>query len=590
MKAKELKQTFLAFFEQQQHAIIPSASLIPDNDNTVLFTTAGMQPLTPYLMGQPHPLGKRIANVQKCIRTGDIDDVGDATHTTFFEMLGNWSLGDYFKKDSITWSFLFLTQHLHIPVNRLAVTCFEGDTNSPKDEESAEIWKSLGIPAQRIAFLGKEDNWWGPVGTTGPCGPDTEIFYWKRNDIPAPAIYDPTDNNWVEIWNNVFMQYEKLSDGTLIELKQKNVDTGMGVERVTMALQGKDDVYATELFTPIFEQLTQLSNKAYTQQTQKSFRIIADHMRASVFLLGDERQITPSNTDQGYILRRFIRRTIRHGLLLDLQTSFTHTLAQTIIEMYQDEYPRLAQKKAFIVEQLELEEQKFRKTIEKGIQEFNRVAQKLQEHKQTMISGKTAFLLFQSYGFPLEMIQEIAEEQKLSVDIQGFEQAYETHKQASKKGAEQKFKGGLADDSHMTIKLHTATHILNQALRNVIDKNITQKGSNITPERLRFDFNFDRKLTPEELTAIENEVNRVINLQLDISTYETTPQQAQQQGAQSEFGARYPDKVTVYDVGTYAKEICMGPHVNNTKELGHFKIIKEEASAAGIRRIKAILQ
>ncbi|MBN2420999.1 alanine--tRNA ligase [Candidatus Woesearchaeota archaeon] len=592
MTAKQLKEMYLKFFESKGHKIVPSASLAPENDPTVLFTTAGMHPLVPFLMGEPHPLGKRIVNVQKCIRTQDIDEVGDSTHTTFFEMLGNWSLGDYFKKEAIEWSFEFLTspKWLGLDKNRLSVTCFEGNENAPKDEEAAKIWMKCGIPKERIAFLPKENNWWGPAGETGPCGPDTEMFYWKPNDKKAPKVFNPDDSNWVEIWNDVFMQYEKTRDGSYREMKSKNVDTGMGVERTAMVLQGYEDIFQTELFKPIIDKISEISGKKPTKENLQSFRVITDHTRASTFILGDEREIVPSNREQGYILRRFIRRAMKSGINLGIEKDFLGDLAKLIIDMYKDLYPLLEKKRSKIIKELTSEEQKFRLTLINGIKEFQKIAATAMQSEKRTISGKDAFLLFQSFGFPVEMTMEMAHESDLIVDTKEYKEEYEKHQELSRVGAEQKFKGGLSDSGVTTTKLHTATHLLNEALRKLIDPKITQKGSNITAERLRFDFNFDRKLTAEEIKAVEDEVNRVIKQGIEVKREEMTPEDAKAQGAQAEFGARYPPKVSVYSVGKYSKEICMGPHVKNTKEIGVFKIIKEESSAAGIRRIKAIVE
>lgn len=585
MKAQQLKQKYIQFFKSKSHAFIPSAPLIPEHDPSVLFTTAGMHPLVPFLLGQKHPLGKRIVNVQKCMRTQDIDEVGDATHTTFFEMLGNWSFGDYFKKEAIEWSFEFLTSKkwLHLPLDRLAVSCFQGDKNAPKDEESATIWKMLGIPTARIAFLPKEDNWWGPAGESGPCGPDTEMFYWV-SDAKPPAKFDPKDKNWVEIWNDVFMEYTKTKDGKYLPLQQKNVDTGLGVERVTMVLQGKKTVFDTELFQPIFAKISKLGQIEPTAKNIISFRIIADHMRAATFILGDERSVTPGNVDQGYILRRYIRRTIRHGKKLGLPDGFCNQIAAVVITAYKKEYPLLEEKKVFILAELQKEEEKFEQTLEKGLKEFAKMS------IQKKISGTDAFLLFQSYGFPLEITEELAEEKGITVDVEGYLAEYEKHQQLSRLGAEKKFKGGLSEESPQTIRYHTATHILNEALRKVISPDIKQRGSNITPERLRFDFSFDRKLTAEEIKKVEQEVNRVITAALSVERKEMSKEEAIKIGAQMEFGHKYPERVSVYFIGNYSKEFCGGPHVRNTKELGTFRIVKEESSSAGVRRIKAILE
>jgi len=588
MKAFELKQKYLQFFQSKGHAIIPSAPLIPDNDPTVLFTTAGMHPLVPFLMGQAHPLGKRLTDVQKCLRTDDIDEVGDYCHHTFFQMLGNWSLGDYFKKDAIEMSFEFLTKVLKLQKNRLAVTCFIGDHDAPKDTESYQIWWGLGVEPERIAFLPKKDNWWGPAGESGPCGPDTEMFYWVPNDTPAPKKFDPKDARWVEIWNDVFMQYNKTKEGKFLPLQQKNVDTGMGLERTAAILQGFGDNYRTELFWPIIQEIEDMTGKCYDEYT-KPLRIIADHIRAAVFILGDERSVVPSNVDQGYILRRFIRRVVRQmkSLGVDINTVNTNSvLAHKVIDIYAPEYPILEEKRDFIIFELDKEEEKFKKTLEQGLKEFEKMAAKTSE-----ISGKDAFLLFQSYGFPIEMTHELAIEKGIKVDVTGFKQEFEHHQELSRVGAEKKFKGGLSEANADTTKLHTATHLLNEALRKIVSSEIKQKGSNITPERLRFDFNFDRKLSEEELKQVEHEVNRVIKEGLKVVREEMPVKQAFDSGAHGEFGAKYPERVSVYTVGdNYSKEICMGPHVQNTKELGHFKIQKEESVAAGIRRIKAVLE
>ncbi|MBT4935967.1 alanine--tRNA ligase [Candidatus Woesearchaeota archaeon] len=582
MKAKELKKKYLDFFKSKGHAIIPSAPLIPEHDPSVLFTTAGMHPLVPFLVGQVHPLGNKVASVQKCMRTGDIDEVGDSTHNTFFEMLGNWSFGDYFKEEAIAMSFEFLTRVLKIPLSHLAVTCFIGDEDAPRDETSATKWKQLGISTERIAFLDKEDNWWGPAGSTGPCGPDSEMFYWVGKDKP-PKEFDTDDDRWVEIWNDVFMEYNKTQEGKYVPLSQKNVDTGLGVERVTAILQGKDEIYQTELFLPIIRDIERITKKKYEDNT-KAMRIIADHMRASVFILGDERGAVPSNVDQGYILRRFIRRAIRHLKSLGVKDINTSIFAEKIIDMYKDEYPLLEEKRNFILDELHKEEERFTKTLEMGLRKFETMTA-----VSDTISGKDAFLLFQSYGFPIEMTRELAEEKGVSVAESAFAVEFEKHQELSRVGAEKKFKGGLSDASEETTRLHTATHLLNEALKTVLKTDIRQKGSNITAERLRFDFNFDRKLTSEELQAVEDEVNRVIQLQLDVEREEMSLEDALASGAHGEFGAKYPAKVSVYSVGDYSKEICMGPHVKNTSELGTFKIKKEQSISAGTRRIKAVL-
>jgi len=583
ISTKQLKKKYIEFFKSKGHVIIPSASLIPLNDPSVLFNTAGMQPLVPFLLGQKHPLGKRLVNIQKCLRTVDFDNIGDDSHHTFFQMLGNWSLGDYFKKESISWSFEFLTspKWLNLPLSKLAFTVYEGDKTVPRDEESAQIWKDLGVPKERIAYLGK-DNFWS-AGETGPCGPSTEIFYWK-GEQEAPKKFDPKDDTWVEIWNNVFITYNRTGTSKLEELQQKNVDTGMGFERTLAVISGKKSAYETDLFQPIIKEVENISGKTYHDQ-KKNMRIICDHIRAATFLIGDQNGIVPSNVDQGYILRRLIRKAVRLGKLIGIENNFTAELSKIVIAEYADSYPELKENEQKIINELNKEENKFKTTLEKGLKEFERMALSMAD-----IDAKSAFLLYQSYGFPIEMIEELAREKDRSVDRKGFDEEYKKHQELSRVGAEQKFKGGLSESSEITIKLHTATHLLNEALRKVVSAEIKQKGSNITPERLRFDFNFDRKLTEEEVKKVEEEVNRVIKEAMLVVKEEMSPQEAIKKGAQAEFGTRYPDKVSVYSVGKYSKEICMGPHVANTKEIGKFKILKEESSAAGVRRIKATIE
>lgn len=584
MKAKELRKKFFDFFKEKEHTLISSASLIPEHDPTVLFTTAGMHPLVPYLMGQKHPGGKRIVNVQKCIRTDDIDEVGDPSHLTFFEMLGNWSLGDYWKKEAIEWSYEFLTSKkwLGLDKEKISVTVFAGDEDAPKDEESAEIWKSLGIPEDKIYFLPKKDNWWGPAGATGPCGPDTEMFFdtgaekCSKDCIPGCGC-----GKYFEIWNDVFMQYNKTEKGTYEPLSQKNVDTGMGVERTIAMLQDKKNVFDIELFKPLIEKI----EKHSVDKSQGSARMIADHIKAATFILAEN--IPPSNLDQGYILRRLVRKSIRHFRLLGIEKeNFTVELAKEVIHIYKDVYPELKKNKDFITDELKKEEEKFKRTLETGLREFNKLAKK----EKKKISGKEAFLLFQSYGFPIEMTRDLAKEKVISVDEKDFHKEFKKHQDLSRVGAEKRFKGGLADSTDQSKKLHTATHLLNEALRKVLKKeDIIQKGSNITPERLRFDFNFDRKLTKEELKKVEDLVNEVIKKELPVNKQEITYEEAKKQKIQGVFEDKYEEKVSVYSVGDFSKELCGGPHVENTKELGHFKIKKEESSAAGIRRIKAVL-
>ncbi len=583
MKAKELRDLYLKFFELKGHAIISSASLIPSNDASVLFNTAGMQPLVPYLSGSlgVHPLGKRLTNVQKCLRTVDFENIGDNTHHTFFQMLGNWSLGDYFKKEAISWSFEFLTgkKWLDIPLKKLAFTVYEGDKTVPRDEESYGLWRSLGVAEKRIAFLGK-DNFW-IAGEVGPCGPSTEMFYWT-GEGEAQEKFDPNDNQWVEIWNDVFMTYHKAADGSVSGLKQKNVDTGMGLERTLAVLNGKKSAYETDLFSGLILELEKISGKRYVTH-QREMRIVADHIRAAVFILGDENAVMPSNVDRGYILRRLIRRAVRYGKMLGVNGLFLKQLATVVVAEYGGMYPELLKNTGRVYTELHKEEDKFEKTLENGLREFERMVILGQ------ISGVNAFLLFQSYGFPLEMTEELAHEKKIVVDVKGFLAEYEKHKELSRVGAEKKFKGGLADTSEVVVRMHTATHLLNEALRKVISVGIHQRGSNITPERLRFDFSFERKLTPEEVKRVENEVNRVIVADVEVVRKEMARSEAEKLGAQAEFGVKYPDRVSVYFVGDYSKEFCGGPHVSHTGEIGKFKIVKEEACAAGVRRIKAVV-
>lgn len=583
---EELIKKYLEFFEKKNHKIIPSASLIPANDPTVLFTTAGMHPLVPYLLGQKHPLGKRLVNAQKCVRTGDIEEVGDTTHHTFFEMLGNWSLGDYWKKESIHYSYEFLTKSLQLPKERLAVTCFAGDSDAPRDTESEKAWKELGIPEDRIAFLPKKNNWWGPAGQTGPCGPDTEIFYWSSS-TKTPKKFDPEDKRWVEIWNNVFMEYEKTPAGYM-KAKQKNVDTGMGVERTLAALSNREDNYETSSFAPLIESIEELSDKEYQDYTRE-MRIIADHMRAATFMVADG--VLPSNVERGYVLRRLLRRAIVYSrkLNIDATKPLTKILVEAVVDTY-NSYPELKEKRKFIESTLAAEENKFEKTLAAGMKEFEKFA------RNKHITGEEAFLLFQSYGFPLEMTVEFAHEKKIKIDVIGFEEAYKKHQALSKTASAGSFKSGLADHSEQTTRLHTATHLLNEALRHVLGSDVKQRGSNITPERLRFDFNFSRKLTEEEIKTLEKLVNAKIKAHLPVIRTEESFKQAIKDGAQAEFGHKYPDKVSVYTIedkkderGWFSKEICTGPHVKNTQDLGTFKIIKEESAAAGIRRIKAVV-
>ncbi len=580
MTADKLREKYLKFFAKKGHTIIPSSSLIPENDPTVLFTTAGMHPLVPYLLGQTHPAGQRLTNVQKCIRTSDIDEVGDDWHLTFFEMLGNWSLGDYFKKETIEFSFEFLTKELKLPIAKLAISCFEGEAqnNIPQDQESAELWRSLGIPAERIVFLDRAENWWGPAGQTGPCGPDTEMFYWSSSETP-PANFDPTDKRWVEIWNDVFMQYNKTAAGKYEELSQKNVDTGMGLERTIAVLAEKKSIYQTELFEPIISQIEKLA----TTPNILSTRIITDHLRTATFILGDQKGISPSNLGQGYILRRLIRRAIRHGRMIGITKPFTWDIAKIIVKNYAKQYPELKENKKFIEEQLNTEEDKFTQTLEKGLKKFAKLSTK-------DISGADAFILFSSYGFPLEMTLELAAENGIKVDQQGFNEEFQKHQELSRTASAGKFKGGLADHSEQITKLHTATHLLLAALRKVLGDHVFQKGSNITAERLRLDFSHPDKLTPEQMKQVQDLVNEQINKKIPVTSHEVSIKQAKAESAMGVFEHKYTNRIKVYSIGNFSKEICGGPHISNTGELGSFKIIKEESSSAGVRRIKAVVE
>ena len=582
MNSAELRQKYLDFFKKQGHKIIPSASLVPENDPTVLFTTAGMHPLVPYLLGEKHPEGKRLADAQKCIRTDDIDDVGDDTHNTFFEMLGNWSLGDYWKEEAIKWSFEFLTKKLEIPLERLAVSCFEGDKDATKDEESAGIWQSLGIKKERIAFLPKKDNWWGPAGQTGPCGPDSEMFYWKLNDIPAPEYFDADDKNWVEIWNDVFMQYVKDIDGNFNPAKQKNVDTGMGLERTLAILNGKENIYETDLFLPIILKIEEISGKKYSEN-KKAFRIIADHVKASTFLLAA--LVEPSNLGRGYILRRLIRRAVRYGKQIGIKGNFIEKIYPAVLEIYICAYPEIETKGAFILEQFKAEEEKFKETLENGLKEFS---------KLSSVSGKDAFDLYQTYGFPIEITQELAKEKGINIDIEEFKKELEKHQELSRTASAGMFKGGLADHSEITTKYHTATHLLLAGLRKFLGDHVFQKGSNITAERLRFDFSHSEKLTGEQINDVENFVNGIIEKDLPVVMEEMTLDKAKELNAMGVFESKYGEKVKVYTIGSpenpVSREICGGPHVEHTGVLGHFKIQKEESSSSGVRRIKAVLE
>lgn len=578
----KIKDLYIDFFVSKGHKQIPSSPVVPENDPSVLFNTAGMQPLIPYLMGEPHPYGTRLCDYQKCIRTNDLDEIGDTTHHTFFEMLGNWSLGDYFKDESITWSFEFLTKVLNIPVEKLAVTVFAGNDLIPFDEVSYNKWLSLGIKKERIAKTAL-DNFW-IAGASGPCGPDTEIFYFRSNE-EAPETFDPEDDRWVEIWNNVFMQYYKDENGTVTELPKKNVDTGMGVERITTVLEGVDDNYKSSIWSDVIDLISDIAGLPY-EGNEKSMRIIADHIRTAVFISSDPAGIKPSNTDQGYILRRLIRRAIRHAkkLGIDISSNWEEQIARLIIEKYQSYYSELSQNKQVVLDVLKNEKEKFNRTLEKGLREFNKVSNK-------DIDGDVAFHLYDTYGFPIELTEELAKDAGISVDIKGFNEKFKAHQELSRTASAGKFKGGLAGNSEIETKYHTATHLLNAALKQVVGPDVHQKGSNITDERMRFDFSCDHKLSDEEKIETENLVNKWIQEGLDVSFQEMTKEDAIKSGAECMFIEKYPDIVTVYTIGdNVSKELCGGPHVKNTSELGHFKITKEEASSAGVRRIKAILE
>lgn len=575
-----LKDLYINYFVSKGHKQIPSAPVVPENDPSVLFNTAGMQPLIPYLMGQPHPYGTRLVDYQKCIRTNDLDAIGDTTHHTFFEMLGNWSLGDYFKDESISYSFEFLTKVLNIPIERLAVTVYAGDKNIPFDEVSHNKWLSLGIPEKRIART-VEDNFW-IAGTSGPCGPDTEIFYFRSND-EIPEVFDPEDDRWVEIWNNVFMEFYKDENGNVTELPKKNVDTGMGYERATAVLEGVLDNYTSSVWKDVIDLISDMAKKPYIGN-EESMRIIADHIRTAVFISADPASIKPSNTDQGYILRRLIRRAIRHAkkLEIDISSDWEQRIAKLIISKYKKYYSELTENESVVLEVLKNEKEKFNRTLEKGLREFNKVSNK-------DIDAETAFHLYDTYGFPIELTEELAHDAKIKVDTLGFKERFKKHQELSRTASAGKFKGGLAGNSEIETKYHTATHLLNAALKVVVDKNVHQKGSNITDERMRFDFSCDHKLTDEEKKKTEDLVNEWIKEGLDVTVKEMSKSDAINSGAECMFIEKYPDIVTVYSIGNVSKELCGGPHVKNTSELGHFKIIKEEASSAGVRRIKAVL-
>ena len=599
MTANELRSKYIEFFKSKNHAEISGQSLIPENDPSVLFTMAGMHPLVPYLLGEKHPAGTRLTDYQKCIRTGDIDEVGDPSHLTCFEMLGNWSLGDYFKKESIAFSYEFLTspKWLSLDPKMLSVTVFAGDENAPRDEEAAGYWKENGIPEDKIAYLPASDNWWA-AGPTGPCGPDTEIFYWVGEGLPPKGSNKGTDSaNWMEIWNNVFMQYNRVDEKTLLPLEKKNVDTGMGLERTNCILQGKNSVYLTEVFQPIIAEIEKLTSYKYgsDEEKDKSVRIIADHIRASVFILGDQRGVSPSNVGAGYVLRRLIRRSVRHGLKLGIDRGFLAELAVPVIENFKNAYPELAENSEKINRELTAEENKFRDTLKKGEAEFQKLLPNLMKNPKKEISGKVAFRLYDTFGYPLELTQELGAEHGFTVDVEGFKEAEKKHQEASKSLDAGKAKGGLAEQTDVTTKYHTATHLLQQALVDVLGNQVAQKGSNIDNERMRFDFTFERPMTPEEIKKVEDIVNQKIKEDLPVTMEIMTVQDAVDQGARALFTNKYGESVKVYTIGRnpktdwFSKEVCGGPHVQHTAQIGDFKIVKEQSSSAGVRRIRAVI-
>lgn len=595
MDANELRSKYIEFFKSKGHAQIQGKSLIPDNDPTVLFTTAGMHPLVPYLLGEPHPAGTRLTDYQKCIRTGDIDAVGDPSHLTYFEMLGNWSLGDYFKEGAITMSFEFLTdpKWLGIPIEKIGVTVFAGEEGIPRDDESAAIWKRLGIPEERIRFLPREDNWWGPAGTTGPCGPDTEMFI----DTGRPACGPDCGpgckcGKWLEVWNDVFMQYNKTAEGTYEPLARKCVDTGMGIERTVTILNGKKSVYDTEIFAPLIAAVERISGYTYGSDAEKdkSVRIICDHGRAATFILGDPKAVSPSNVGAGYVLRRLIRRAVRHGRKLGIDRLFLTEIAEAVVEKFAAPYPELAENRSRIMEELQQEEQKFLETLQKGEHEFEKLLPNLLKDPRKIISGRLAFKLYDTYGFPIELTGELAAEHGMTINREEFDEAFKKHQELSRAGSEQVFKGGLADHGEQAIKYHTATHLLHKALRIVLGDHVAQKGSNITAERMRFDFSHPAPMTPEEIARVEAIVNEQIKRDLPVTMEIMSLEDAKAAGAIALFGEKYESQVKVYTIGDFSKEVCGGPHVDRTGKLGTFKIQKEQSSSAGVRRIRAVLE
>ena len=604
--SQSIREMYLNFFKDRGHKVIPSASLIPENDPTVLFTTAGMHPLVPYLLGEKHPAGNRLTDVQKCVRTGDIDDVGDASHCTFFEMLGNWSLGDYFKKEMIPWSYEFLTgkEYLGIDPENLAVTVFGGDETLPCDDEAAALWEQAGIKKENIYYMSRENNWWGPAGLTGPCGTDTEMFIIRKAKCSPECNPDCKCGAFLEIWNDVFMRFNKQADGSYTELSQKNVDTGMGLERALCVLNGKSSVYETDLFEDAIKVISELTGKAYDEdpETTRAFRVLLDHTRTATFMIGDEKGIVPSNTDQGYILRRIIRRAVRFGRKINLPEGSLAKIAVAYIEKYKSVYPELEVNRDKIFEELAKEEAKFNKTLQQGLKEFEKCLNGIERKNAFMaqnnpdyvpekrINGKQAFHLYDTYGFPVEITDEMAKERGFSVDLDGYKAAFEEHQNKSKAGSEQKFACGLADNKEATTKLHTATHLLHAALKKVYSPEVNQKGSNITEERLRFDFNLPQPMTAEEIKQVEDLVNDVIKQNIPVVMQEISLEEAKEQGFTGLFESKYGERVKTYTIGDFSKEICGGPHAAATGELGTFKITKEQSCGSGIRRIKAVLQ
>jgi alanyl-tRNA synthetase len=584
MDAKAFRRLYLDFFRAKGHAVIRGSSLIPEHDPSVLFTTAGMHPLVPFLLGEPHPAGKRLVNYQKCLRTDDIMEVGDDVHLTFFEMLGNWSLGDYWKPEALQMSFEFLTERLGFEADRMHVTCFAGDEDAPRDLEAAGIWRSIGLPASHITFLPKKDNWWGPAGATGPCGPDSEMFYDMQPDGPPDETPATNQSRFWEVWNDVFMQYDKRADGKFVQLPVKNVDTGLGLERTIAVLQGVPSLYQTELFRPIVEKILSLADAP----NEFAVRVIADHSRASVFVLAEG--ITPGNVDQPYIARRLIRRSVRYGQEIGIQGHFLGQLAEVVIPTLSDVYPELEQNRGHILNALEEEETRFHRTLKRGEKEFFKAVEVSTTRAQGVMPGEVVFHLYDTYGFPPELTQELAQKQGLAVDMQGFQRAFEEHQAKSRAGAMARFRGGLAERSPETTKLHTATHLLHQALRQVLGNHIEQRGSNITVERLRFDFAHPERLTDDQISEVERIVNEQIRRDLPVTWQEMSVDAAKQSGAIGLFEGRYGERVKVYSIGDFSKEICGGPHVEHTGELGHFRILKDESIGSGMRRIRAILE